>query len=93
MAYVGFKYLTPAYYDISLKTKYARDDDSSEMLDLILAGRSADLGYVGNLGGFLEAIVSDVVGKKNALASTIEKNLPKLNTELEKIIDIYQDLP
>ncbi|MCL1793832.1 MAG: hypothetical protein FWG34_08175 [Oscillospiraceae bacterium] len=93
MAYEGFKYLTPAYYDISLKTKYARDDDSSEMLDLILAGRSADLGYVGNLGGFLEAIVSDVVGKKAALASTIEKNLPKLNTELEKIIEIYENLP
>ena len=92
MAYEGYKYLTPAYYDISLKTKYARDDASSEMLDLILAGRSADLGYVGNLGGFLESLVSDVVGRKNAFSSTIEKNMGKLNTEIDKIIAIYEEL-
>ena len=93
MAYEGFKYLTPAYYDISLKTKYARDDESSEMLDIILSGRSADLGYVGNLGGFLEGIVGDVVKKKSEFASTIEKNLPKLNTALDKLITAYQALP
>ena len=93
MAYEGYKYLTPAYYDISLKTKYARDDASSEMLDLILAGRSADLGYIGNLGGFLESLVNDVVKRKDTFASTIETNLPKLNTDLEKIIAAYKDLP
>jgi len=62
------------------------------MLDLILAGRSADLGYVGNLGGFLESLVSDVVGRKNAFSSTIEKNMGKLNTEIDKIIAIYEEL-
>jgi hypothetical protein len=90
--YEGLKYLTPAYYEISLKTKFARDNDSSEMLDLILSGLSADLGYVGAIGGFIDTLVSDVVGRRNAFASSIEKVTAKVDTELAKLIDVYAEL-
>ena len=38
--------LRPAYYDVSLHTKFLRDDESGEMLDLIFSTRCYDLGHV-----------------------------------------------
>ena len=33
-------------YDVALKTKFARDEESAEMIDLVLAGRTFDFGYM-----------------------------------------------
>ena len=42
----GYRSITPTYYDISLKTKQARDDESLEMLDYIRDGIICDYGQV-----------------------------------------------
>ena len=44
------RYVTPAYYDIQLKYRDSRDDESGEMLDLIFASRTFDLGCCYNWG-------------------------------------------
>jgi hypothetical protein len=36
--------VVPAYYEIALKTKYSRDDESSAMLDFIFSTRVVDIG-------------------------------------------------
>ena len=38
------KNVVPAYYDVALKTKYTRDEESAEMLDVIFQNRVFDLG-------------------------------------------------
>ena len=38
------KYVVPAYKEVSLKTKFARDDESAAMVDIIYDGRVYDLG-------------------------------------------------
>ena len=93
LAYGGYKYITPAYYDVALKSKYARDDESSEMLDIILAGRLADLGYVDKYGGLIGSLQTNVTGKKNTFASTIEKAEDKIKKDIEKAIEKYDTLP
>ena len=35
----------PAYYDMALRDKYARDDESGEMLDIIREGFTVNFGY------------------------------------------------
>jgi hypothetical protein len=42
----GWKNLVPAYYDITLKYKGVRDEESIAMLDQILEDRIYDFGYV-----------------------------------------------
>ncbi|MBQ9428468.1 MAG: hypothetical protein IJU41_02860, partial [Clostridia bacterium] len=45
---IGFysqKEIIPAYYDKTLHGQYTRDEDSSEMLDIIFSTRAYDLGY------------------------------------------------
>ena len=48
------KLVTPEFYDVQLKYRDTRDDDSAAMLDLIFATRSFDLTPVFNWGGLLD---------------------------------------
>jgi hypothetical protein len=41
----GYKQLIPVYYEIALKEKYLRDEDSVKMLDLITALRTISFSY------------------------------------------------
>ena len=45
--------VTPAYYEKNLKYQSLTDDESGEMLDIIFATRSFDLGTVFDWGGIL----------------------------------------
>jgi len=87
------KTVVPAYYDISLKTKYARDEESSQMLDLIFNNRIYDLGdtYWSSIlrdGMFLNMF------KKNDrdLASQLEAVEPKINAEIDKVVSAFEDM-
>lgn len=41
----GYKQLIPVYYEIALKAKYLRDEDSNKMLDLITNARTISFSY------------------------------------------------
>ncbi|MBQ3101339.1 MAG: extracellular solute-binding protein [Clostridia bacterium] len=41
----------PAYYDMALKGKFARDNESGEMLDIIREGLCINFGYFYDIGG------------------------------------------
>lgn len=92
LAYLGRKWLKPAYYDLALKSKFTRDDDSSEMLDIIFAGRSADLGYVDNVGSLMNDIKGLVEKNKTTFTSTIEKKEKSITKDLDKMINSYEEL-
>jgi hypothetical protein len=42
----SYKKVIPAYYDVALKVKLTRDEESVEMLDMIMDSRVFDFGYV-----------------------------------------------
>ncbi len=42
----SWKTVTPTFYEIALKTRYLRDAESKEVLDLIVNGRTFDFGYI-----------------------------------------------
>lgn len=58
LAYQGKQLLTPAYYEKTLVGQYTRDEESTEMLDLIFATRTYDVGYYYALGNY-----KDLIGK------------------------------
>ena len=41
-----WKTVTPTFYEIALKTRYLRDAESKEVLDLIIKGTTYDFGYI-----------------------------------------------
>ena len=63
MAYYSVDTLTTAYYDNALKSRYIRDEESGEMLDILFATRVYDLGFIFNFGGSGD-IISNMYKKK-----------------------------
>ena len=82
----------PAYYEVSLKTKLARDEQSGEMIDLIRASRTYDLATVYDFGGIYGTVSSAIIQNKAGYQATIEKIQGKIDAGVEKIIDKYKEL-
>ena len=90
-ALTGESYYTlrPAYYDVSLKTKFMRDDESGEMLDLIFNTRCYDLGHVYNWGGVFDMFSNLPQQKTQEFVSAYEKILPKIEKAMQEAIDNF----
>jgi hypothetical protein len=88
MAISSYQIVTPAYYDTALKDKYSRDPESAEMLDIVLAARTYDIGYVGGYG-LVGTIAGLITGKKTEFASSWAKNEVKQTEAFQKYIDMY----
>ena len=83
--------LTKAYYDITLKGKNTRDDESEEMLDLIFSTRVIDQGMFFNWSGMLDFIVGFASRKQVDFASRYEKTEPKWITAIEKTVNAIEE--
>ena len=88
-AYYANRMITPAYYDTALKTKYARDEESQAMLDLIYETRWSDLGNIYNVGSVLSEMTTLINNKKNTFSSMIAKKESKIADELATINDAF----
>ncbi|MBQ2707705.1 MAG: hypothetical protein IJF67_05515, partial [Clostridia bacterium] len=63
-------YITPAFYDVYLERKIARDDESAEMLDIIFDSRVFDIVYsydFGSIKQFNKVMIAD----SNTIASSM----------------------
>jgi len=90
-ALTGESYYTlrSAYYETSLKTKFLRDDESEEMLDLILKSRCYDLGNFYNWGEIFGTLNSLAAAKKTDFVSGYERVLPRIERDMQKAIDNF----
>ncbi len=83
--------LQKAYYDVTLKTKSARDDESQEMLDLIFAHRVIDVGEICNFGGFSSLFLrygsTNMSKQLRAISSTFASVADKVYTDVEEFWD------
>ena len=79
------KLVTPAYYDVQLKYRDSRDDESGEMLDLIFATRTFDLGCYYNWGNIRDHYMS--LSSKD-IASRFESILSVAQLKMQEFIDI-----
>ena len=60
---IGSRDVIPAFYDVSLKTKFSRDAESEEMIDIIKDSLVYDLGYLA--GGALQSTGYDLAHRSN----------------------------
>ena len=84
--------LLPAYYDMNLKTKFARDEESSAMIDIILTNRLYDLGEIYGWGSVVNYFNDLAQGKNTSLATYWEKNEAKIESAMRKTMDKLSDL-
>jgi len=79
----------PAYYDVQLKTKFARDDESGEMLDIIFASRRFDLSQIYDWGGLPTIFNSAMTKNDPNITSALEKAESKVIAAIGKTIAAY----
>ena len=89
--YLAKKSITPAYYEISLKGKYSRDEESVAMLDLIFANRVLDLGDTIFCPNVRDGFFSSMYSKNQRdLMSQIEKNENKIQSTIDDMVKANQ---
>ena len=92
MAAESMQTLRPAYYDIALKGKLVRDEESEEMLDLIFDSKIYDIGWIYEIGGYNEEIMNLCRNRKTDFVSMYEKYLPKAEKDIAKLNDVFDEI-
>ena len=90
MASESYRYLTPAYYNTALQQKYTRDNESAEMLDLLLQNRVYDLAMIYSWGNINAEYRSLADNNKTDLASVVAKREKQIDLGIEKFIAAFQ---
>lgn len=72
--------VTPAYYEVALKGKMLRDEESTEMLDLILSTTVFELGYMWNWGSIYNSLCTATTSNNTNLSSLF-KTLERVATK------------
>jgi len=95
LASESYRTLTPAFYNIALENKFTRDEESYEMLDIIMRSRIYDLLYWGPWDSFRNwgtGIVSALQKGGGGYTSIYEKTIDKSKAKIDEIIEIYAGL-
>ncbi len=88
LASYSAKEVTPAFYDVSLKTKHSRDEESAVMMDLIKDSIIYDIGYF--CGGAFESCGRDLAKTATRdFASFYAANQSKAQSDLEAFNSDY----
>ena len=86
----AYKQILPAYYDVALKQRYASSPEDAEMIELCVASRVFDLGYVyDNWKGvsfYMESLIN--AGNKD-ITSHYQKNQKAATKYYEKVTKIF----
>lgn len=89
--YYAKQSVTPAYYDITLKGKYSRDEESIAMLDLIFDNRMIDLGDTLFCADIRDGFMSSMYGSNNRdFASEFAKKSVAVNKKIEKTAEVIR---
>ncbi len=93
LAILGRAYTIPAYYDVALKTRDSRDEESAEMLDIIVANRVFDLGYYNEpMGNAFASHFAEIAKNKTSdFTSWHDGKLKGAETARDKVLKQYYD--
>lgn len=86
-AYFGYKLTRPAVYEASFDSKIARDEDSREMMDLILASTTYDIGWLFDFGGIRNHFTSFGNQRKPSVSRVINGAQENIKKDMELMLE------
>ena len=88
------KTVVPSYYEVALKSKYSRDSESSEMIDIIHNGHMLDPAwiYCSYIGDLAQAPRNLMLKEKRDFMSFYDSNKAKYQKNLDKLIKDFKSL-
>ena len=91
MASASSYYTVPAYYDVVLTRKYARDDQSEKIIDILRANRQFDLAYAYDFGGVRSTVSNALIADSNTISSSFATALPAIQKAYEDTLKAIQE--
>ncbi len=92
LAAESYNTVTPAYYEKTLVGKYIRDEESEEMLDIILSSHVYDLGWFYQIGKYCDDVLYMWMEKDEDLTSRYEKREKIALRDIESINEAFAAL-
>ncbi len=90
ISYVSYRDIVPVYYDIVLQVKNIRDEETSDMLDIISSTRTYLTAYAFGWGNNLRSGITNMIrAGENNLASLVASHEAKIATEFADALEIY----
>jgi hypothetical protein len=91
MAAQSYRTVTPTYFEIALKVKYSRDEDSVKMLDIIREGVmfNFEIVYNGQIGSPWDVMRNLMIDKKSDFASYWAKKEQGIRKKLEELVSDF----
>jgi len=90
MGYYSQLYVTPAYIDTTVMNKAIRDDDSADMINVILNSRCFDIATLYNWGGVYSMFPIMYNNKSTNFASEFAKIETRVQTEIDKTVEMLR---
>jgi ABC-type glycerol-3-phosphate transport system substrate-binding protein len=96
MGSASYRIIKPAYYELTLRTKLAKDPQSAAMMEILVNSIVIDPGiiYSNNMGGFHAHHRWIIAGKANntsseykKLSATAKKQLKNITQKLDKLVE------
>ena len=87
----SWKTVTPTLYEIALKTRYLRDSESKDIMDIIINNVVFDFGYVYNTG-FSYIVQNMMKAGNNNFQSYYSSNRANANYKLKQVLKAFSKL-
>ena len=84
--------LIPAYYDVQLTTQLTRDEESTDMLDIIFSNRRYDIGDIYDFGGLGNEVIYMSMTAARDIVSRFDRMEPRAVTAIERLVEAYEGL-
>ena len=92
LSYESYKRVVPAYFDIALKTKFARDDESEKMLDIIFKNSVYDFDYVYGDWIVTYRFFDNLRDGRTNFVSDVEKSMKAAQLRLDKVVAMFDEI-
>ncbi|MBR2447142.1 MAG: hypothetical protein IKB28_10840 [Clostridia bacterium] len=92
MAILSSESVIPTYYDLVLKRKTIRDEESAQMLDIIFSNRIYDLSCFYERIGLMHTFQEAINSKTNNFSSNYQSRLKKAEKEIRHIVGKIEDM-
>ena len=86
-AYYGYKLTRPAVYEASFDSKIARDEESREMMDLILESTTYDIGWLFDFGDLRNYFTSFGNQRKPSVSRVIKGAQTSINDDIKLMLE------
>ncbi len=82
-------YLTTAYYEVNLRYRDLRDDESEEMLDIIFGNIVYDIGECYDFGGLHEMFYTLTKDRSDTISSALESRKEQAQADIDELKELY----